>query len=108
SARDGHPIRHDAMPDHVHLLVRLNPKISVSDFIGQVKGATAFRVNKELQPKFKLRWQEGYGALTLREDELPTVSRCICRQEEHHRDGRLSRMWEFFDDDHGSGSGTQP
>ncbi|HVU88603.1 MAG TPA: hypothetical protein VHD36_14885 [Pirellulales bacterium] len=72
-----------------------------------MKGATAFRVNKELQPRFKLHWQEGYGALTLREDELPAVSRYIDRQEEHHRGGRLSRMLECVDDD-GAVSGTQP
>ncbi len=96
------------MPDHVHLLVRLKPTISVSDFIGQVKGATAYRVNKELQPKFKLRWQEGYCALTLREEELPAVSRYIDRQEEHHRGGRLSRVLECFDDEDGPVSGPQP
>ncbi|MBN2024037.1 MAG: transposase, partial [Pirellulales bacterium] len=28
-------IRHNAMPDHVHLLVRLPPTVGVSTFIGQ-------------------------------------------------------------------------
>jgi len=36
--RGGWPIRHNAMPDHVHLLVRLPPTVKVSDFIGQLKG----------------------------------------------------------------------
>jgi hypothetical protein len=44
--RNAHAIRHNAMPDHVHLLVRLAPTIAVSDFVGQVNGATAFRVNR--------------------------------------------------------------
>ena len=47
--RGGWPIRHNAMFDHVHLLVRLPPTVAASDFIGQVKGATAFRVNRERQ-----------------------------------------------------------
>jgi putative transposase len=68
--------------------------MSISDFIGQIKGATAFRVNRDVQPKFKLRWQEGYGALTLREEELTKVSQYIDRQEEHHRSGRLSALLE--------------
>jgi REP element-mobilizing transposase RayT len=57
--RGGAPIRHNAMPDHTHLLVGLPPSVLVSEFIGQVKGATSFRVNKEIKPKFKLQWQEG-------------------------------------------------
>lgn len=92
--RGGWPIRHNAMPDHVHLLARLPPTVLVSDFIGQVKGATARRVNRDVEPKFKLRWQEGYGVLTLRKDELQKVSRYIDNQEEHHRVGRLSELLE--------------
>ncbi len=30
--------------DHVHLLVMVPPKVSVSDFVGTVKGRTAIRV----------------------------------------------------------------
>jgi REP element-mobilizing transposase RayT len=100
--RGGQAIRHNSMPDHVHLLVRLPPTIAVSEFIGQVKGATAFRVNREIEPRFKLRWQEGYGVLTLRKDELTKVSRYIDNQEEHHRAQRLSDLMERvedFDDD---------
>ena len=97
--RGGVPIRHNAMFDHVHLLTRLPPTIAVSDFIGQVKGASAFRVNRELQPSFKLAWQEGYGVLTLREDELQKVSRYIDNQEEHHGGKRLSQLLETIEAD---------
>ncbi len=93
--RGGFPIRHNAMPDHVHLLVRLPPTTVVSDFIGEVKGATAFRVNRTVKPEFKLKWQEGYGVVTLRKDELSKVSRYIDNQEEHHRTGRVSVVLEI-------------
>ena len=92
--RGGWPIRHNAMPDHAHLLCRLPPTVEIAEFIGQVKGATSFRVNKDTRPKFKLRWQDGYGVLTLRKDEIPKVSRYIDRQEEHHRRGSLSDLLE--------------
>ena len=95
----GWPIRHNAMPDHVHLLVRLPPTVKVSEFIGQVKGATSYRVNEEIRPSFKLKWQEGYGVLTLRKDELEKVSRYIDNQETHHRLGRLSNLLERTDGD---------
>lgn len=30
--------------DHIHLLVMVPPKISISDYVGKVKGRTAIRV----------------------------------------------------------------
>jgi len=97
--RGGWPVRHNAMPDHVHLLVRLRPNAVVSDFIGEVKGATAFRTNREIKPKFRLKWQEGYGVMTLRKEELEKVSRYIDNQEDHHRSGRLSTVLELIETD---------
>lgn len=92
--RGGQPLRHNAMPDHVHLLVRLPPTATISEFIGQVKGATAFRANREIQPRHKLHWQEGYGVLSLRRDEAPKVSQYIDNQERHHQGKRLSELLE--------------
>ena len=92
--RGGFPIRHNAMPDHAHLLCRLPPTVLLADFIGQLKGATSFRVNKEIRPKFKLHWQEGYGVLSLRKDEIEKVARYIDGQEEHHRRWKLSTVLE--------------
>ena len=97
--RGGWPIRHNAMPDHVHLLVRLPPTVKVSEFIGQVKGAASHRVNEELRPSSQLKWQEGYGVLTLRKDELEKVCRYIDNQETHHRLGSLSDLLERTEGD---------
>jgi putative transposase len=97
--RGGWPIRHNAMPDHVHLLVRLPPTLKISEFIGQVKGAATHRINEEIRPSFKLKWQEGYGVLSLRKDELAKVSRYIDNQETHHRLGRLSDLLERTEGD---------
>ena len=93
--RRGWPIRHNAMPDHVHLLVRLPPAVTIAEFIGEVKGASSFRVNREVKPGFKLRWQEGYGVLSLRKDEVEKVSRYIDEQERHHANHRLSELLEM-------------
>ena len=43
--------------DHVHLLVKVPPKISISDFMGIIKGRTAIRVfNKFRKLKEKPYW----------------------------------------------------
>ncbi|MBI3097486.1 MAG: IS200/IS605 family transposase [Planctomycetes bacterium] len=95
----GIPLRHNAMPDHVHLLVRLPPTVMLSEFIGKVKGATSFYVNRDIRSKFKLKWQEGYGVLSLRKDEVEKVARYIDDQERHHRSRRLSALMERLESD---------
>ena len=56
----------DVQPDHVHLLVMIPPKVSVSDYCGMVKGRSAIRVFNKFK-KLKQRpylgnhfWTEGY------------------------------------------------
>jgi REP element-mobilizing transposase RayT len=95
--RGGILVRHNAMPDHVHLLVRLTPNLLVSDFIGQVKGCVSYRVNKQIAPPIALKWQEGYGVLSIREGDVATVSRYIDRQEELHQKRKLSRILEILE-----------
>ena len=69
----------------------------MADFIGQVKGAAAYRVNAELKPQFRLKWQEGYGVLTLCKDEIGKVARYIDDQERHHATARVSELLETTD-----------
>ena len=108
--RGGIPLRHNAMPDHVHLIARLSPTVLISEFIGRVKGATSFRVNRHIRPRFKLQWQEGYGALSLRSDDLEKVYHYVDHQEEHHRARKLSMLLETVetDDDWPQGVGLKP
>ena len=58
------------MPDHVHMLVSIPPKISVSSFMGYLKGKSAlmmFDKHANLKYKFGNRhfWAEGYYVSTV-------------------------------------------
>lgn len=44
----------------------------------------------------KLRWQEGYGVLSLRRDEVKSVVRYIDTQESHHSKNNLSDLLETW------------
>jgi putative transposase len=96
--RGGILIRQNCVADHMHLLVRLTPNILISDFIGQVKGAGCYRFNHEASPRIRLKWQEGYAVLTLREDEVEKVARYIDNQERLHQERKLSRVLEILAD----------
>ena len=92
--RGGILIRQNCVADHMHLLVRLTPSILISDFIGQVKGGGCYRFNHEANSKLRLKWQEGYAVLTLREEEVEKVARYIDNQERLHQQRKLSRILE--------------
>ena len=57
------------MPDHIHMLVSIPPKMSVSSFMGYLKGKSALMIfdrHANLKYKFGNRhfWSEGYYVST--------------------------------------------
>lgn len=75
------------MPDHVHILVSMPPKLSVSSFMGYLKGKSAlmmFDKHANLKYKFGNRhfWSEGYYVSTVGLNEA-TIAKCIREQEAH-------------------------
>ena len=75
------------MMDHVHLLVMIPPKISVSQFMGFLKGKSSLRIfekHANLRYKYGNRhfWAEGYYVSTVGLNEA-TVKKYIQDQEKH-------------------------
>jgi len=82
------------MPDHVHLLLAIPPKYSVSSFMGYLKGKSAlmmFDQHANLKYKFGNRhfWAEGYYVSTVGLNEA-TIAKYIREQEE--RDKVLDKL----------------
>ncbi len=75
------------MPDDIHMLVSIPPKISVSSFMGYLKGKSAlmmFDKHANLKYKFGNRhfWSEGYYVSTVGLNEA-TIKKYIQEQEKH-------------------------
>ena len=75
------------MPDHVHMLVSIPPKLSVSQFMGYLKGKSALMIfdkHANLKYKFGNRhfWAEGYYVSTVGLNEA-TIRKYIQEQERH-------------------------
>jgi putative transposase len=73
------------MPNHVHMLVSISPKLSVSSFMGYLKGKSAlmmFDRHANLKYKFGNRhfWAEGYYVSTVELNEK-TIRKYIQDQE---------------------------
>mgnify|MGYP000928574979 CR=1 FL=1 len=76
-----------AMPDHVHLLVSIPPKYSVSQVMGYVKGKSALMIfdrHANLKYKFGNRhfWSRGYYVSTVGLNEA-TIAKYVREQEKH-------------------------
>ena len=75
------------MPGHIHLLLSIPPKYSVSSFMGYLKGKSAlmmFDKHANLKYKFGNRhfWSEGYYVSTVGLNE-PTIKKYIEDQEKN-------------------------
>lgn len=71
--------------DHVHLLVGLNPKVSVSDTVKEVKRLSSIFINDLKVFKGRFQWQEGYGAFSYGRSQLNDIHNYIKNQEHHHQ-----------------------
>jgi putative transposase len=49
---------------HIHVVVSVPPTIAISEWVGQLKGASAHEVNQQIGLRDKtLQWQTGYGVV---------------------------------------------
>lgn len=83
--------------DHVHMAVSIPPSVTISEWIGQLKGASAHHINQEICNKQVLSWQEGYGVVSFGTKDLPWVTAYIRNQKTHHADGRTYERLERID-----------
>ncbi len=75
---------------HTHLAVSVPPTRVISEFIGQLKGASCHDVNKPLAQRGKqLQWQAGYGVVSFGTGDLEWVREYIQNQREHHTRSRV-------------------
>ena len=69
--------------DHVHVLTKLRPTISVSEFLSKLKSSSSGWAKRQTVGRFG--WQARFGAFTVSESQVENVRRYIRNQEEHHR-----------------------
>ena len=80
-------IEAECCPDHIHMLVRIPPNISVSSFMGYLKGKSSLMIfdrHANLKYKYGNRhfWAEGYYVSTVGLNEA-AIKKYIQEQEKH-------------------------
>jgi putative transposase len=67
----GTPLDIDGTADHVHVLARIKPVISISEFLSKFKSNSSGWANRQTRGKFK--WQVKYGAFTVSHSQVDRV-----------------------------------
>ncbi len=80
------------MADHIHMLFRIRPVQAVAEIARVVKANSSRWLRKKGNAHFS--WQNGYGAFSVSESNVPAVTRYIATQEEHHK--KLTFQQEFI------------
>ena len=78
-----HIIEINGYLDHVHCLIRMDPKMSLSKIIQYLKGGSSFWINKNNILK-DFSWSKEYYASSICEDHVPVIAQYIRNQEAHH------------------------
>jgi putative transposase len=85
---------------HIHIALTVPPTLLLSEFVGQLKGASSHEVNQQIGQRDKiLQWQSGYGVVSFGTRDLEWVVAYIHRQREHHANGTTHDRLERIDTD---------
>ena len=88
------PIAINSAWTHTHLLTRWNATCAIGDVVGEMKSRTSREWEPRPDTPQELSWQTGYGAYSIRHEDVPTVVRYIGRQKMHHRYGSVVSAFE--------------
>ena len=73
------------MPDHIHILIGLNPSQSISQLVEQIKKVSRTFIKEQKWMPFDFRWQRGYRAFSYSKSQTDAVVKYILNQEKHHQ-----------------------
>lgn len=85
----------NGIPDHVHVLYGLNPDISVSDTVRDLKRSSSLFINERRWLPGKFAWQDGYGAFSYSHSQMNAIYKYIENQQEHHK--KINFREEYLD-----------
>lgn len=75
----------NGMPDHVHLLALLPPKVAVSDALRDIKANSSKWVHETKSALRQFGWQDGFSAFSVSKSQIEPVRQYIIDQKSHHK-----------------------
>ena len=89
----------NGMPDHLHVVVRANPAVAVSNMVKQAKAVTTRMANDQRISGDAFKWQPGYGVFSLSRPHVERAVAYVKNQKRRHADNNIWPQWEDCGDD---------
>ncbi len=88
------PHKINGICDHIHVLISIPPKYSVSSVVAKLKGSSSHFVNHSILGGYAFKWQSGYGVTSVSEKTLRFVVNYVRNQKIHHMDNLIIQEFE--------------
>jgi putative transposase len=82
--------------DHVHIVCSLSRTIAIADLLEKIKKSSSKWIKTKGSGYTRFAWQNGYGAFSIGQSQLPVVKRYIAGQKEHHRKKTFQEEFREF------------
>lgn len=96
----GKAIKIGGVADHVHVLMSLKTKVSISHAVNRLKSLSSGWM-KQTFGLNDFAWQNGYAAFSVSHSMRDQVERYIAQQKEHHRKVSFQEEYRLFLERHG-------
>jgi len=90
----------NGIEDHLHCLISLDPKFSLSQIMNYIKGESSHWINKQNFLKARFSWQEGFGAFSVSEKEINKIIIYIQNQQKYHKNTSFAKEWDTLLEEH--------
>ncbi|MBD2080842.1 IS200/IS605 family transposase [Leptolyngbya sp. FACHB-17] len=81
--------------NHIHLIVAIPPKLAISAYVKQIKGASSHYLNHYVaSEEMVFEWQKEYGVFSISEKLLKTAIAYVQNQKQHHADHMVIQRFE--------------
>jgi putative transposase len=72
--------------DHIHLLIKFNPAVAISDLVREIKRQSSYYINHTMLHKHGFNWEKGFNVFTHTRSQVSAVYKYIEKQKDYHRD----------------------
>jgi putative transposase len=74
----------NGMPDHIHILIGMEPSCRLSDLVREIKKSSNNFINENNFCPSGFYWQKGFGSFTYGHSQLGVIIPYILNQKKHH------------------------
>ncbi len=86
--------------DHIHTVTSIPPKLSISEFVKNIKGSSSYHINHSVTSlESQFVWQRGYGIFSFGGKNIERIVDYVLNQKDHHKEGRIISSLEKMNEE---------